>query len=70
MGNLAEYTGDVSTPTAGIYTDKMILNSVIFTPKAHFITVNIKSFYLETPLDDPEYMHLHLVIFTEAFKTP
>ena len=35
-------------------------NSVISTPGAKYMTADIKSFYLETPLDRYEYMAMNL----------
>ena len=40
----------------------MLLNSVIFTDKARFGTIDIKDFYYGTPLSDYEYMRLPITI--------
>ena len=37
---------------------KILLNSIISTPKAKFLTIDIKNFYLETKLKDKQYMFL------------
>ena len=40
-------------------------NSVISTPDAKYMTADIKSFYLETPLDRKEYMKMHISIIPD-----
>ena len=50
-GNLIDYPGDVSTPTADTTTAKIIINSTISTPGAKFMCGDIKNFYLGTPMD-------------------
>jgi hypothetical protein len=42
-GNLIEYPGDVSTKTAGLTTSK-ILNSVLSTPGAKVMGIDLKNF--------------------------
>eukprot|EP00804_Cyclotella_cryptica_P008968 CCRYP_012064-RI/>CCRYP_012064-RI protein AED:0.45 eAED:0.45 QI:0/-1/0/1/-1/0/1/0/124 len=39
-------------------TTKVLLNSVISTKGARFMTIDIRDFYLNTPMVHPEYMHL------------
>ena len=48
-GNLVEYPGDVSTKTADITTVKILINSILSTPDACFMTIDLK--YLETPME-------------------
>jgi hypothetical protein len=50
-GDRVCYDGDVSTKTADLTAVKTLLNSVISTPEAKFVTVNLKDFYLETPME-------------------
>ena len=45
-GNLLDYTGNLTMPTASVTTAKCLLNSVISTPKAKALTADIKHFYL------------------------
>lgn len=59
-GNLIDYPDDVSTPTADLTTAKILFNSVVSTPGAKFMTVDIKDFYLNTPMPRYEYMQLPL----------
>ncbi len=50
-GNLTNYPGDCETPTANLLTVKILLNSIILMPNAQFMTINIKDFYLNTPME-------------------
>ena len=59
-GNLINYPDDVGTPTANLLLIKILLNSVISTPKAKFATADISNFYLMTPLKRPEYAKIKL----------
>ena len=56
---------DCGTPTAKLLTIKLLLNSVISTPGAKFMTINISNFYLNTPMDRYEYMRMKLDMFPE-----
>ena len=55
-GNLVDYLGDVSTPTADMLTAKILINSVISTPGAKWLGIDLKDFYLNTPMDRYEYI--------------
>ncbi len=55
-GDRVHYPGDTGTPTADILTVKLLLNSIISTPNAKFMTMDIKDFYLNTPMARYEYM--------------
>ena len=56
-GNLIQYPGDKSTPTASIPVIKLlIINSVLSTPGAKFCSVDIKDFYLQSTLPEAEYI--------------
>jgi hypothetical protein len=44
-GNLIIYAGDVTTKTAEMVTAKILFNSVISTPGARFMTLDIKDFF-------------------------
>jgi hypothetical protein len=59
-GYQIEYPGDKSTRTAGLTTAKILINSVISTKDAHFMIIDIKNFYLNTPLRRFEYMAINL----------
>ena len=60
-----QYPHDVATPTADLTTCKVLFNSTISAPNAKFATIDIKNFYLNTPLDQYEYMRLPLDVIPE-----
>jgi hypothetical protein len=64
-GNLIDYPGDVSTKTADLTTAKILCNSVLSTPNAKFMGVDLKNFYLNTLLDRYEYMRLSIDIIPD-----
>ena len=66
-GDKVQYEGETYTPTADITTAKVLFNSVLSTPMAKFMNIDIKDFYLETPMDDPEYMWLPRWVFPQEF---
>ena len=49
-GDRVHYPGDAGTPSANLLTVKLLLNSIISTPKAKFMTMDIRDFYLNTPM--------------------
>jgi hypothetical protein len=49
-GDQIEYPGEKSTRTAVLTTAKILINSVISTLGAKFFVIDIKIFYLNTPL--------------------
>ena len=59
-GDRVHYPGDAGMPTADLLTVKLLLNSIISTPNAKFMTLDIKDFYLNTPMARYEYMRLRL----------
>ena len=59
-GDRINYPGDCSTPTADLVLITTHLNSVISTKGARYMTLDIKNFYLNTPMKHPEYVHLKL----------
>jgi hypothetical protein len=59
-GDRVHYPGDAGTPTANLLTVKLLLNSIISTPNAKFMTMDIKDFYLNIPMTRYEYMRLRL----------
>ena len=64
-GNLIEYPGEKSTATADLITIKCQLNAIISERYAKFFTLDIKNFYLGTPLQSYDYMKLRLDIIPE-----
>ena len=64
-GNLVNYPGDCGTPTADLLTVKLLLNSVISTPNAKFMTLDLKDFYLMTPMKRYEYFRMKIELFPQ-----
>ena len=51
VGNTrVNYPGNCGTPTTNMITIKLPLNHVISAPGAKFMTIDIKDFYLNTPM--------------------
>ncbi len=59
-GNCINYPGAVATPTAETLVAKLLFNSMISTRGALFMTMDISSFYLNSPLPRPEFIHIKL----------
>ena len=59
-GNKINYPVDFGMPTADMLLVKMLLKIVISTIGAKYMTGYIKSFYLNTPLKQYEYVRLQL----------
>ena len=59
-GDKVHYPGDVGTPTADLTLVKMHLNSVISTPGARYMTLDVKNFYLNTPMVRYEYVRIKI----------
>jgi hypothetical protein len=64
-GNLINYEGNASVRTADIDTAKIHWNSVISTPNAKYMCLDIKTFYLTAALEYFEYMKIPLELFPE-----
>jgi hypothetical protein len=59
-GDRVHYPGEAGTPTANLLTVKLLINSIISTAGAKFMTMDIKHFYLNTPMARYKYMSLKL----------
>ena len=55
-GDRSDYEGERSTQPATIATVKLHLNSTISTPDAQYVTMDIKDYYLGTPMSHKEWM--------------
>ena len=55
-GNLIVCLYDVSAPNDDLTTAKLVFNSVISTPGACFLTLDLKNFYLKAPLPVHRFM--------------
>ena len=54
------YPGDVGTPTGSLELAKFIINSVLSCRNARFVSFDLKCFYLQTPMDQSEYVCIKL----------
>ncbi len=66
-GNRIRYPGNVGTNTALLKPVKLLLNSVLFRKGARFSTINLKNYYLDTPMPDPEYVCIKLPDILDGF---
>jgi hypothetical protein len=57
-GNLIEYLGNVSIPTADMTTAKLVIKSTLSTPGAKYSCFDISNFYLNTPMKRYQYMQI------------
>jgi hypothetical protein len=64
-GDILDYSGDVTTSTADITTFKFLINSTLSTEDAAMMMMEIKNYYLGTPLPRFEYMKMLLSRFPE-----
>ena len=53
-----KYPGYCGTPTVDLTTVNILLNSIVLTLNEKFITIDVKDFYLNTPMDRSECMRL------------
>ena len=68
-GDRINYPDDCGTPTVDMILFKTLVNSTISAPNAKCVMMEIKDFYLQTPMRRPEYMHLKLTdISDEVIK--
>ena len=58
-GDKVQYTGDVSADTASLQTIKILWNATC-SEHADWMTIDIKDFYLGTPMPEEEYMRVSL----------
>ena len=52
-GDRLDNQGGVSTKTEGLKTIKLLLNSLLSSIWAQFMTSDVKNFYLNTPMEEP-----------------
>ena len=62
-GNLINYPFELTTRTTNMVSSKLLWNSTISMPRAHFAGTNIKIMCLETPSDIFEYMRMPISLF-------
>ena len=66
-GDRVNYPGNCDTPTMNMLIIKLLLNSVISTPGEKNMSIDIKDFYLNTPMLRYEYMQLKLEYLPKDF---
>jgi len=59
-GDRVHFPGNAGTTTADLLTVKLLINSIISTDGAKFMMMEIKDFYLNTPMARYEYMRLRI----------
>jgi hypothetical protein len=64
-GNKINYPDDCRTPMADMILFKTLINSILSTTNAKCIMMDIKDFYLRTPMKRPEYMQLKITDIPE-----
>jgi hypothetical protein len=64
-GDRLDYSGVVATTTADITTFKILINSTLSTEDAAMMMMDIKNYYLGTPLPRFEYMKMLFSRFPE-----
>jgi hypothetical protein len=64
-GDRVHYPADAGTPTANLLTIKILINSIISRAGAKFMTMDIKDFYLNTPMARYKYMRLRIADMTD-----
>jgi hypothetical protein len=64
-GDILDYSGDVATSTADITTFKILINSTLSTKDAAMMMMDIKKYYIGTPLPRFEYKKMLLSGFPE-----
>jgi hypothetical protein len=66
-GNRICYPGNVGTNTASLKLVKLLLNSILSRKGACFSTINIKNFYLDTPMPNSEYVCIKISDIPDEF---
>jgi hypothetical protein len=66
-GNNIAYLGDAGTPTGSIELVKLLINSVLSQCNTRLATMDLKNFYLNTLLDQPEYVRIKLADIPQEF---
>jgi hypothetical protein len=64
-GDIVDYSGDVATSMADITTFKFLTNSTLSTEEAAMMMMDIKNYYLGTPLPRFEYMKMLISRFPD-----
>ena len=66
-GSQIFYPGDVGTPTGSLDLVKLIINSVLSCRNVRSVSFDLKNFYLQTPMERSEYVHIKLSDVSQEF---
>ncbi len=66
-GNIVCCLGNAGTNTESLELIKLMRNSVISRKGARFACIDINNFYLDTPMEDPKYIHIKITDIPEEF---
>lgn len=69
-GDKLDYPHDTASPTAALLDTKLIINSTISDHKkfgSKFCSIDIKDFFLQTIMEDPEFLRIHKKYFSPQF---
>ena len=60
-GDVLEYEGNASSPAASLLEAKLLINSTISDAQAgaRFMSADLKDFFLQSFLEEPEYIRIH-----------
>ena len=61
------YPGDVGTPTGSLDLVNLIINSVLSRRNAGFVSFDLKNFYLQTPMEQSEYVRIKFSDIPQEF---
>ena len=61
------YPGDAGTPTGSLDLVKLIINSVLLRRNARFVCFDLKYFYLQTPMEQSEYVRIKISDISQEF---
>ena len=62
---MLDFTGNLSAPTTSFTTEKCVFNIVVSTPGARCLLDDIKNYYLNNILPDPEFIRIPLKIIPQ-----
>ena len=63
-GDRLTYDNETAAPVANLLEAKLILNSIISTRNAKFLTVDIKDFFLSSKMKKPEFIQRNVRLET------
>jgi hypothetical protein len=66
-GNRICFLGNMATNTMSLKLVKLLLNSMLSRSGARFSFIDLKTFYLDTPMPDPKYIHIKIADIPAEF---